>query len=208
VSTRGLFVEDLAYETLRNLGFEIIEKRYRVEVDGIEVAEIDLIAKRDEETYAVEVKAGRITVTDIRQAYSNAKLIKAKPLIICRDFADKSAEKMAKSLGIEVIRLYDLYFFASPEELLQVFERSLEKFLLKVLSIGYHELKREDLKVIKAIASSGTLKEASERLKISERELISMIKELKKRGVMGKFRGFNGLRLEALLLLLYHNLCK
>jgi len=171
-------------------------------------AEIDLIAKRDEETYAVEVKAGRITVTDIRQAYSNAKLIKAKPLIICRDFADKSAEKMAKSLGIEVIRLYDLYFFASPEELLQVFERSLEKFLLKVLSIGYHELKREDLKVIKAIASSGTLKEASERLKISERELISMIKELKKRGVMGKFRGFNGLRLEALLLLLYHNLCK
>jgi len=38
VSTRGLFVEDLAYETLRNLGFEIIEKRYRVEVDGIEVA--------------------------------------------------------------------------------------------------------------------------------------------------------------------------
>ncbi|HDJ97324.1 MAG TPA: endonuclease, partial [Thermofilum sp.] len=75
----GLLVEDLAEGLLVRLGYVIKERRKKIVFEGVEVAEIDYLAEKEGEKYIVEVKAGRISVNDVRQVYTNSVLVNARP---------------------------------------------------------------------------------------------------------------------------------
>ncbi|MEM0162466.1 MAG: YraN family protein, partial [Thermoproteota archaeon] len=93
---KGLSTEDIAISILESLGYSVLERRKQVVVNNVKVAEIDIVA-RDQEgnLLAIEVKSGKASVTDIRQVFSNSKLINAKPLLICKGFSDSSAISLA-----------------------------------------------------------------------------------------------------------------
>ncbi len=56
--------------------------------------------------YAIEVKSGKVDVSAIRQAYVNAKVLNAKPLIVARGgFSNDSSRALADELGVSVINL-------------------------------------------------------------------------------------------------------
>ncbi len=189
--------ELIAFRVLEDMGFEILETHKRLVVDGVEVAEVDAIAKGpDGEMYAVEVKAGRIDVTAVRQAYSNAALLGYKPLVVGRGFADEAAEVTAKRLGVRVVLLPDA-FLVDVDEL----ERSVEEAiwsalerLFDALGAATH-LRPEDYELLSALAESTSLSELAEKLGVGQREAARMIAEARRRGVIPRgLRGFTALR--------------
>ncbi|MFQ6051446.1 MAG: hypothetical protein ACE5K4_07095 [Candidatus Hydrothermarchaeota archaeon] len=119
---RGYSAEKIAGFILESMGYKVLEKNVPVTIDGIEVSEVDFIVEKDGESFAVEAKSGNANVSDIRQAYSNAKLIGKKPLIVCKDFSDISAESLAKEFEVEVIR-YSRIFLVEPEEIYNLLRR-------------------------------------------------------------------------------------
>lgn len=85
------------------MGYRVVETRKKVMLNGVEVGEIDAVVVDEANTlWGVEIKAGRIDVTGIRQAYVNALVAGVKPMVVCKGFADD----LLKSLGIE--RLEDI----------------------------------------------------------------------------------------------------
>ncbi len=148
---RGARFEDYVAELLSKLGFIILGKRIRVYVDGNEVGEVDILAQDAAgNKYAVEVKSGKIDVTGIRQAYVNAKILNAKPLIVARGFSNSSAEALARELGVETITL-DENVLIRTEELMLTLEMVLYKFMEETLTM---------LEKIREIAENRHIREA------------------------------------------------
>ncbi len=180
-----------------------MKTRERLKVDGVDVGEVDLIAEDAEGTrYAVEVKAGKVTVGDLRNAYGTAHLLKMKPLIVCRDFADKAAELVAKELGIKVIRMAR-YFLVEPEEIRKVLEeivcRTLEEELLGLLEAL--EMSPKDARILQELSESRSISELTSRLQLPERQCKELIGALRKRyRLLRKARNFEDLRRKAFLL--------
>ncbi|MEL9991815.1 MAG: endonuclease NucS [Thermoproteus sp.] len=113
----GVKFETFVLDLLPSLGLTPLAHRYKIMRGGVEVGEVDVLAEdADKKLYAVEIKAGKVDVSGIRQAYINAKLLEAKPVVVCRGYADESAKKLAEELGVEVIILPD-YVFLSIDEL-------------------------------------------------------------------------------------------
>ena len=84
-SRRWRSSERIALGFLEEMGYRIIETRKRIKIHGIEVSEIDAIVEdEDGNRYGVEIKAGRIDVTGIRQAYVNAIIASVKPMVIAK----------------------------------------------------------------------------------------------------------------------------
>jgi predicted RecB family endonuclease len=107
---RWLSSERIAQEVLETIGFKILETRKKIILNDIEIGEVDAIAVDDKGTlYAVEVKAGKADITGVRQAYINALLLNAKPVIVCKGFADDAAKELAEKLGVQVIQLSDVF---------------------------------------------------------------------------------------------------
>jgi len=135
LTNRGARFEDFVAELLSRLGFIILGKRIRVFVNGNEVGEVDILAQDAAgNKYAVEVKSGKIDVTGIRQAYVNAKILNARPLIVARGFSNTSAEALARELGVETITL-DENVLVKAEELMIAIEMALYKFLEDAVSL-------------------------------------------------------------------------
>ncbi len=135
MTNKGARFEDFVAELLSRLGFMILGKRIRVFVNGNEVGEVDILAQDAAgNKYAVEVKSGKIDVTGIRQAYVNAKILNAKPLIVARGFSNTSAEALARELGVETITL-DENVLVRSEELMIAIEMALYKFLEDAISL-------------------------------------------------------------------------
>lgn len=113
----GVRFEDYVAELLSRLGFRIMDRRVKVTSNGVEVGEVDLIAE-DEcgNKYSVEVKSGKVDVSGVRQAYTNARLINARPLIVARGFSNDSSRALAEELGVRVIELEDAIVL-KPDEL-------------------------------------------------------------------------------------------
>ncbi|RLE92273.1 MAG: recombinase RecB, partial [Thermoprotei archaeon] len=175
-------------------------KRYRIKVEGVDIAEVDILAEKDGERYAVEVKAGRVSVTDLRQVYANAVLLKAKPLIVCRDFSDEAARKTAELLGVEVLFLPEFLVFVTPEELVYSVKSAVKEVLLELLTLPQVELSSEDVRVLKAIAEADSFRDAAVKLGMEISELGRRVAELrKKRVLVGE--DYSSLRLRAILLL-------
>lgn len=205
-SRRGFWTEMLAFYILESLGFEIEAYRHRVEREGVEVAEIDALAEKNGEKYAVEVKSGRISTTDVRQAYTNAKLLGAKPLVVARGFADKSAEVYARELGVEVLVLPDYFHFISTEELVATLEDAILNVFERLIGGNFEDLSHEELETLRAIAFSKSAEEAYKRLGKSFEEFSRTIGGLREKGVITEDGSFNRLKMQARLFLLLRKL--
>ncbi|HDN18339.1 MAG TPA: hypothetical protein ENF41_04685 [Candidatus Bathyarchaeota archaeon] len=205
----GRSSEELASIILEHLGFEIIETRKPIEVGGIEVAEIDLLAKDENgETYAVEVKSGRASVTDVRQAYSNAQLIGAKPMIVCHGFSGKSAEAAALSLNVRSVLLPE-YYLLTLKELKGV----IEDLVLTILSIFEEavpeKLEERELKILECIAESSNMSNAIEKSGFKRGRFIRILEALRRKGVFPiRNPGYRYLRMQARLVLRRYRLRK
>ena len=202
---RGVTVEELAKRLLEGMGFTVVEERKRIRKNDVDIAEIDLIAEKDGSLYAIEVKAGRISVTDIRQAYTNARLINASPLIICRGFADRSAKELAKELNIEVMLLPDYFLFVEPEEVINLMERSIINVLTRIIEPQVHKIDENELELLKLFASCKSFPEAVKKSGMTASELRKLMNKLAQKGFEADPKKYSLLRLQSLItLLLYH----
>ncbi|QOJ78447.1 endonuclease [Infirmifilum lucidum] len=204
-SRKGFWTETLAFYVLESMGFELVSYRHRIVKDGVEVAEVDALARKSGELYAVEVKSGRISTTDIRQAVANAQLLGAKPLIVARGFSDKSAEVYARELGVEVVLLPDYLHFVSTEELLQLLEDALIRTIDRLLDRNIESLSEEELRVLREIASSRDADEACRRLGVDSRSFSQLLGSLREKGVISG-GSFEKLRVQARIALILRRL--
>jgi Predicted endonuclease (RecB family) len=147
--------EEIAARALESMGFKVVERKSKVIVDNVEVSDVDIVAERDGVRYAVEVKAGYVDVSSVRQAYVNSVLTGMRPLLVARGFSDESAVAVARRLGVEVITLPD-QLYVNPDELYETVEAAVEEALDRVtrpLSMC-GRLSKEQVRVLSAIASS------------------------------------------------------
>ncbi len=173
---------------LRDKGFEIIAYNQPIKISGFQVSDVDLLAKKNERLYAVEVKSGRVDVGGLRQAYVNALLLKAKPLIMCRGFSDPSAEALAEELGVEVIELEDL-FISDPQELRTLIREEIRSVLIEVLPsiLRPHKLTEDNVTVVKILSESKSFFNAAEKLKLTPEALGRELGRMKKEGVIPRW---------------------
>lgn len=196
---KGLSTEDVAISILESLGYSILERRKQVIINDVKVAEIDVVAKDQEgNLLAVEVKSGKASVTDIRQVFSNSKLINAKPLLICKGFSDSSAISLASELGVSYLLLPEYYLFTF-EDFKEIAKEIVYDILSLYLSLEVNRISEEDRKIIKAIADSNTFTEAATKLNTSEENLRKTIVSLGLFKLKEKYN-FSYLKLQALLI--------
>ena len=189
----GLLVEDLAEGLLVRLGYVIKERRKKIVFEGVEVAEIDYLAEKEGEKYIVEVKAGRISVNDVRQVYTNSVLVNARPMIIARGYSNASAKVTAEKLGVEVLILDEYLQIVSIDELSAILESVVLSTLSKLLLAGSSLPENIDEEALSAIASSKTYEELKAKLKNPNK----IISEFRKLGVFTLSGDFNVLRVQA-----------
>ncbi len=182
--------ERIAYELLVSQGFKVLEKHKKILINNTEVGEVDFIVEdRNGERYAAEVKAGKVDITGIRQAYVNALLLKMKPLIICKGYADDNAKELARELGVKVIQLSDI-FLVESEELEIIVREVVEDVLINYLTYMISEppqLTKEYEGIIEAILASPNPHEASRRLKTDVDALFKKIDELRRLGIVPRW---------------------
>ncbi len=133
MSGRGSASERIAEEVLKALGFEVKERRKKVEVEGHQVAEIDLVLEPPKKKIAVEVKAGKVDISAVRQAYANAKLLDAIPMVVGSGWANDEARALAEALGVKYLMFEDL-FVSDKEELYQAVRTAVSDALSKLLN--------------------------------------------------------------------------
>ena len=189
----GLLVEDLAEGLLVRLGYVIKERRKKIVFEGVEVAEIDYLAEKEGEKYVVEVKAGRISVNDVRQVYTNSVLVNARPMIIARGYSNASAKVTAEKLGVEVLILDEYLEIVSIDELSAILESVVLSTLSKLLLAGSSLPENIDEEALSAIASSKTYEELKAKLKNPNK----IISEFRRLGVFTLSGDFNVLRVQA-----------
>ncbi len=180
--------EKIALQILESLGYNIVDTHYKITITGIEIAETDaIVVDRDTgEKYAVEIKAGRIDVNGIRQAFVNAMLVEAKPLIICRGYADEAARILAEKLNIKVIELSD-QFLVDADELENLVKTAVNEVIEKYIDLLFEptrKLKPQYYEIVKAIAYSRNIVEASEKLGLDIKDLVKKINELKENNII------------------------
>ncbi|MET1101956.1 MAG: recombinase RecB [Pyrodictiaceae archaeon] len=202
----------LARKLLEEEGFTIIEESKPIIIDGVRISDVDLLARGPEgKLYAIEVKAGKIDVNGVRQAYTNALLLNAKPLIIGRGFADDSARMMAERLGVEYRLLEDLFLVDINELELAIREAlisigsTIASSILSLLRI--RNLSEKDYEVLESIALSHNFVEASKRLNVSIHDLATKVKSLVKQGLLPETRDYELLKLAAITVLCFRQLC-
>jgi len=193
IMVAGLLVEDLAEGLLVRLGYVIKERRKKIVFEGVEVAEIDYLAEKEGEKYVVEVKAGRISVNDVRQVYTNSVLVNARPMIIARGYSNASAKVTAEKLGVEVLILDEYLEIVSIDELSAILESVVLSTLSKLLLAGSSLPENIDEEALSAIASSKTYEELKAKLKNPNK----IISEFRRLGVFTLSGDFNVLRVQA-----------
>jgi len=175
---------------LEELGFKVLETRHRVVVNGVEIGEVDVIAEDGEGTrWAVEVKAGKLDVNGIRQAYVNAVVLGLKPMVVCKGFADDAARQLAELLGVRVIQLSDV-FLVEDEELELVVKEAVEDAMAGLIEVVFGEfpqLKEEHARILEAIAVSQTMDEAASRLGVGIDELSKKLSEIRSLGIIPRW---------------------
>ena len=187
---KWLSSERIALSVLEEQGFRVLETNKKIVLNNVEVGEVDAIVQdSDGSVYAVEVKAGRLDVSGVRQAYVNAVLANAKPLVVAKGFSDDSARELAERLGVRVILLSDV-FLVESEELYSIMREAVEEALADYLEVLYGYSTRvegRDLEVLKAVSSSSDIAEAAGKLGLDPGELAARLNELKKRGVIPRW---------------------
>ncbi|WP_456482784.1 YraN family protein [Methanopyrus sp.] len=174
---RGKSAEEIAASILRKEGFEVVARNYRVELEDELVAEIDIVAEKDGERYAVEVKAGTVGVDAVRQAYVASEITGYRPLVMGRR-VHPSAEALAKHLGVEVREFSEFVEVEPVDELAAVVSDSLQDRVLKLFSAA-STVSWEDL----YSALQGDLRRVTELVRVRDRaqaeELVEVLAFLK-----------------------------
>ncbi|MCD6300712.1 MAG: YraN family protein [Staphylothermus sp.] len=203
--------EEIALRFLEEQGFRILDTHYKIKIEGVEIGEVDAIVEDEQgNKYAVEIKAGRIDVTGIRQAYVNAQLLGYKPLVVAKGFSDESAALLAEKLGVKVIQLSD-YFLVESEELETLIKASIRSIIEEFLNalLTTKNLGPEETDFLITIAQSRNIKEVADKLGISVEEVARRIKRLQNKGILSKkIKSFQEIRFYAQLLLLRENMRK
>lgn len=202
--------ERIAHEILENLGYRVIETRKKIVINGVEVGEIDVVATDSSgNIYAVEIKAGRTDVTGVRQAYVNALLLNAKPLVISKGFADDAAKELAEKLGVQTVQLSDI-FLVESEELNMIVKDAVEETLADYFELFYGfspNIKPEHIELFNAICTTSSLAEAAEKLGIDIQSLTKKLDELKRAGVIPRWaRRYNSIKRVAQILIQKQNI--
>ena len=184
--SKGVSAERIARRLLESRGFKIVSFNHDIMDDGERVAEIDIVAEsKSGEVFAVEVKAGNGDVQSIRQAYGNAKLSGFRPMLICKGFSDESARLAAEKLNVEVVKLSEYYLLLEPEELEGIVKKCVEEVFETHGFFPYSvDIKKNDRKVLEAIADSRSFNEAAERLDMDRKKLGRAVGGLTGRGVL------------------------
>jgi predicted RecB family endonuclease len=187
---RGLASERIAVSILEELGYRVLEVGRKIIINDTEIGEVDVLAEdQSGEKYAVEVKAGRLDVGGVRQAYVNALILEAKPMVICKGFADDAARELAEKLGVRVVQLSDV-FLVESEELYSIVREAVEEVLTEYFELFYGytaHLKPEHYEILSAIYSSTSIEEAAEKLNLDVSALARHIDELRKQGFIPKW---------------------
>jgi len=182
--------ERIAQKLLEDMGLKVVETNKKVIINNVEVGEVDIVARDDEgNMYAVEVKAGKLDVTGVRQAYINAILLEMKPMVICKGFADDAAYELASHLGIKVIQLSDI-FLVESEELEIVIREAVEDAVSSIFELILEPLptiRDNEKKLIEVLASAHTLQDAASKLDIPLEVLLKNIDTLRSQGVIPKW---------------------
>lgn len=189
-SRRWLSSERVAVSVLEELGYNVLETRKKVVVNETVVGEVDAIV--DDGTgqlFAVEIKAGKIDISGIRQAYVNSVILGMKPLVICKGFADDAARELAEKLGVKIIQLSDI-FLVESEELEIILREVVEDAVADYFEIFYgmpHNINPSYIGILKAVAETATIDEAAERLGMDIRTLMKRIDEMRNAGIIPRW---------------------
>ena len=192
--------EAYAARLLEEMGYRILGYHVPVTVDNVEISEVDLLVEKDGVRYAVEIKAGSLDVSGVRQAYVNAMLLGAKPMVVARG-ADDAARALASRLGVEVILLPDLLvagFDDLREAVVEAVEYALYHFLGPLARCG--EISDSDKRIIAVLASSETFSDAASKLGIDHASLGRIIADLRRRGILPQ-GPYSRLRLASMIII-------
>lgn len=190
---RGRASVEVAKKALEERGYTVVEEEVKLTINNLQVGEVDIIAKGKEgEQYAVEVKAGSASPSEVKQAYVNALILGAKPMIVARHVPE-SSRSLADTLGVEVIELRDLLVI-DDDELYLIVKTAVEDALLELLS-GFCSVKGDhELRILEAIAESESLEKASEQLGLSKEEIEKMLGKLRAAGLLPSLSGYRRLK--------------
>ncbi len=169
---------------LEENGFKILEVASPLYVGELEVSDIDIIAEKDGDKYAVEVKSGSADVSAVRQAYVNARLAGLKPMLIARG-VDEKAEAVARQLGVEIISLPDVVI-AGTDDLRNAVREAIYSVVADIASLigRCRALAPTDLETMRRIAESETILDLAESLGMGVEETGKLLGELRRRGLI------------------------
>lgn len=190
---RGRASVEIAKRILEKRGYAVVEEGVRVRLSGLEVGEVDLLARSPSgELLAVEVKAGAVGVSELKQLYVNALLLNAKPVAVSRS-ASEEAKALASRLGIELVELSDL-LAVDEEELYAVVKSAVEdalfEFLASLSSLGDERTAR----LLEAVARSENLEQAARIMGVETGELEKSLGELRRSGLLPPLAGYKRLK--------------
>lgn len=199
---KGVWSEELAKTFLQQLGYNIERIRHKVIIGNNEVAEIDLIVTDPSGIkYAVEVKSGKISISDVRQAYVNAKLVNLKPMIIGKSFANEAVLELAKKLDVKVLLLPE-FIIIDLDALKKLIHNLIYETLINLLKIP-KEITDKDRAIIEVIAKASDIQEVKQLLNIKDnKQLNKMFSELKSKGILTDTINFNSIKVRAIILYL------
>jgi len=192
---------EVAKRFLEQHGYRVLREHVPVVLRGVEVGEVDLVVEDSEgRRYAVEVKAGRLSVSGVRQAKVNSELLGLAPLIVARGYSDEAAHILAEELGIKVLCLPDLVA-VDEVELYSIVRAALEDTVLE-LACSLSALEDPGaVEVLRAMASSEGLEQAAKLLGVEVRELEAKLADMRRRGLLPPLVGYRRLRAYASALL-------
>ena len=187
---RGFASERIAIGVLEELGYRVLETSKKIVLGNTEIGEVDVLVEDSSgEKYAVEVKAGRLDVGGVRQAYVNALVLGVKPMVVCKGFADDAARELAEKLGVRVVQLSDV-FIVESEEIYSIVREVVEEVLTEYFELFYGytiQLKQEHYELLSTIYSSSNIEEAAEKLNVDISTLVKRIDELRRQGIIPKW---------------------
>ena len=168
---------------LENKGFNIVATNYKISSKGENIAEIDILAEKNGQKYAIEVKSGKASLSSIRQAYANAKLAGYKPILICKK-SDEATKEAAKKLGVELIEFSEYHLLLEPEELETIVKNCMEEVMEEYGFVPHLFLNEKDVKLFEVIAKSSSIENVLKKLKMNDKKFGERLAELSRKGIL------------------------
>jgi len=197
---RGRASVEIAKRVLEKRGYTVIDENARIRLNGLEVGEVDLLARGPSgELLAVEVKAGGIGVSELKQLYVNALILNAKPVAVARSASDE-ARALASRLGIELVELSDL-LTVDEEELYNVVKSAVEDALFELLTALPAVSDDRIARLLEAVAQGENLEQAARIMGLETGELEKSLGELRRSCLLPPLAGYGRLRAYAKALL-------